>query len=52
MKSFFIFHLKSSFRSRDIQIFVYLYSPLFSPSAITLENDLRKIVKFMTSSTV
>ena len=31
MKSFFIFHLKSSFRSRDIQIFVFLYSPLFFP---------------------
>ena len=27
----FLFHLKSSFRSRDIQIFVYLSSPLFFP---------------------
>ena len=27
----FLFHLKSSFRSRDIQIFVFLSSPLFSP---------------------
>ena len=27
----FLFHLKSSFRSRDIQIFVCLSSPLFLP---------------------
>ena len=27
----FLFHLKSSFRSRDIQIFVFLSSPLFLP---------------------
>ena len=27
----FLFHLKSSFCSRDIQIFVFLSSPLFSP---------------------
>ena len=27
----FLFHLKSSFRCRDIQIFVFLSSPIFSP---------------------
>ena len=27
----FLFHLKSSFRSRDIRIFVFSSSPLFSP---------------------
>ena len=52
MKNVFLFHLKSSFRSRDIQIFVFLSSPLFSLSAIDLEVDSRKILKFMTSSTV
>ena len=30
-KNIFLFHLKSSFRSRDIQIFVFLSSPLFAP---------------------
>ena len=29
MKIFFLFHLKSSFRSQDIQIFVFLSSSLF-----------------------
>ena len=48
----FLFHLKSSFRSRDIQVFVYSSSPLFSLSAIALEVDSRKILKFMTSPTV
>ena len=52
MKNVFLFHLKSSFRSRDIQIFVFSSSPLFSLSAIDLEVDSRKILKFMTSSTV
>ena len=28
---FFLFHLKSSFQSRDIQIFVFLSSPCFLP---------------------
>ena len=28
---YFLFHLKSSFRSRDIQIFVFSSSPLFFP---------------------
>ena len=31
LKDVFLFHLKSSFRSRDIQIFVFPSSPLFSP---------------------
>ena len=31
MKNIFLFHLKSSFHSRDIQIFVYSSSPLFFP---------------------
>ena len=39
----FLFHLKSSFRSRDIQVFVY---------SIASAVDLRKIFKFMTPSTV
>ena len=43
-KMFFIWS-KSSFRSWDIQILVYLSSPLFSLSAIALEVDSRKILK-------
>ena len=31
MKNVFLFHLKSSFCSRDIQIFLFLSSPLFLP---------------------
>ena len=31
MKNVFLFHLKSSFRSRDIQVFVFSSSPLFLP---------------------
>ena len=31
MTNVFLFHLKSSFRSRDIQMFVFLSSPLFLP---------------------
>ena len=30
-KKIFLFHLKSSFHSQDIQIFVFLPSPIFSP---------------------
>ena len=37
MKKRFLFHLESCFRSRDIQIFVFLSSPLFTLSAIALE---------------
>ena len=40
----FLFHLKSSFRSPDIQIFVFSYSPFFPLSAIALEVDSRKIL--------
>ena len=47
-----LFHLKSSFRSPDIQIFVFSYFPFFPLSAIALEVDSRKILKFITSSTV
>ena len=46
------YHLKSSFRSRDIQIFVFLTSPHLSPLAIALEDDQRLIIKFMMSSIV
>ena len=31
MKNVYLFHLKSSFRSRDIQIIVFPFPPLFSP---------------------
>ena len=48
----FFFHLKSSLRSQDIQILAFRSSRLFSLSAIALEVDPRKILKFMTSSTV
>ena len=41
MKNVFLFHLKSSFRSRNIQIFVFPSSPLFSLSVIALELDPR-----------
>ena len=44
----FFFHLKSSFRSRDIQVFVFS-SSLFFLSVITLEVDSREILKFMSS---
>ena len=44
----FLFHRKRSFRSREIQIFVFPSSPFFSQSAIALEVDSRKILKFMT----
>ena len=30
-ENYFLFHLKTSFRSRDIQIFVFWSSSLFSP---------------------
>ena len=39
----FLFHLKSSLRSQDIQIFVFL-TLFFSLSAIALEVDPRKIL--------
>ena len=48
----FLFHLKGSFRSWDIQIFAYPSSPFFYLSAIALEVDSRKILKFMMLSTV
>ena len=48
----FFFHLQSSFRSRDIQVFVFSSSPLFLLSAIALKVDPRKILKFMMSSFV
>ena len=53
IKNVFLFHLKSFFRYWDIQIFVFRSSPFFfSLSTIALEVDPRKILKFMTSSTV
>ena len=42
MKNAFLFHQKSSFRPQDIQIFVFLSSPLFSLSTFALEVDSRK----------
>ena len=48
----FLFHLKSSFRARDIQKFVFLTSPHLSPLVIALEDDQRLILKFMMSSIV
>ena len=47
-----LFHLKSSFRSRGIQIFAFSYSSIFSLSVIALEVDSRKFLKFMMPSTV
>ena len=35
----FLFHLKSSFRSQDIQLFLFLSSRLFSMSVIVLEDN-------------
>ena len=35
----FIFHLKISFRFRDIQIFIFSYSQFFSLSVIALGDD-------------
>ena len=52
LQKLFLFHLKSSFGSWDIQIFVSWPSPLFSLSAIALDVNPRKILKFTTSSTV
>ena len=47
MKNVFLFNLKSSFCSGDIQIFVFRL-PLFSSlRAIDLEVDTKKILKFM-----
>ena len=50
-EKWFSFHLKSSFRSRDIQIFVFLSFLFFSLSVISSEVDPRKMLKFMTSTT-
>ena len=47
----FLFQIKGSFRSWDIQIFVFLSSLFFSLSAIALEVVQRQILKFMASST-
>ena len=47
-----LFNLKSSFGSWDIQIFVFWPPLFFSLSAIALEVDPRKTLKFTTSSTV
>ena len=41
MKNVFLFHLESSLRSQDIQMYVFTSSPLFSLSAIALEIDPR-----------
>ena len=41
----FLFHLKSSFRSRDIQIFVYPSSPLFLSASHCFRAWSKKILK-------
>ena len=41
----FLFHLKSSFRSRDIQIFVFSSSPLFFPVSHCLRAWSKKNLK-------
>ena len=47
MKNAFLFHLKSLFRPRDVQILIlYFRLPLFfSQSAIALEDDRRSYVE-------
>ena len=52
IKNIFLFYLKSSFHSRDIQIFVFNLPLFFSLSAIALEVHPRKTLTFMKSSTV
>ena len=42
---FFLFHLKSSFSSWDIQIFVFLSSPLFSPVSHCFSDWSKKNLK-------
>ena len=51
MKKFSILP-KKRFRYQDIHISVFLSSPLFPLSAIALEIDPRKILKFVASSAV
>ena len=41
MKNVFLIHVKISFCSREIQIFVFLSLPLFPLPAIALEADQR-----------
>ena len=48
----FSFHLKSSFCSWNIDFFCISVVPLFSLSAIVLEDDQRQILKFIASSIV
>ena len=45
MKNVFLFHLKSSFRSRDIQIFVFSSSPLFFPVSHCFRGWFKKNLK-------
>ena len=53
MKNTFLFHLKSSFCSWNIQSVLHFLPPLFFfLPAIALEDHLRYILKFMTSSIV
>ena len=42
---FFLFHLKSSFRSRDIQVFVFSSSPLFLPVSLCFSCWSKKNLK-------
>ena len=48
----FLFHLKSYFRSRDIQVLYFCLPLFFSLSAIALAVDSKKILKFMMPWTV
>ena len=45
MKNVFLFHLKSSFRFRDIQIFVFSSSPLFFPVSHRFRGWVKKNLK-------
>ena len=50
IKNVFLFHLKSSFRSRDIQVFVFSFSRLFLAVSHCFRGRSKK--NFMTSSIV
>ena len=48
----FLFRVKSSSCSPDIQFLLFPFSLLFLPVVIALEDDQRLISKFMTQSVV
>ena len=45
MKNVFLFHLKSSFHSQDVKLFVYLSSPLFFPVSHCFWGSFKKNLK-------